>query len=532
MASAAPSAGPAFSSSRVVRFGDMAEDEKEAFTKYMVEQKVQFFKDTDGSYVANIRLYDPNVIDMAAYQRSKQGSKKDSRRGRSAGGDESAPAAAVEVSASAYPRFTSLIQTRDAVKPKTRPLAWLMRLIEELYDARYARDTADLRGDGDEPSGASVPFPVFVVDFFTKRYGLRSLIDQTCWDLVHNLHLCRRDNLEAEIFARFLESYYDPDDLLFFLYVRSVIQKELGVSFKTRWSELGRPAASSTDSPSAAKPSGPAPVFLSLRDCQIVSRVVFGSESDPLYRTFIAMIERHLVAEPASSRRGAATRRIDASQFLHLALVEYHETRPVDDRSAMGGEGDGLSASFSALSTDEASDRLVAAAETSYDRAAATTSGVAVTAAAAASAAAALRRSPQFFDELGEAMHRSNEAYLDALLSAGGASTLPGEVRAQIRAEVTQRLEPKVDALLASTIKAVQAGASGSAASVTAAAGSAAPLVPHFLAVILGSDPAASVSTFCEAVLAQEEVRKAVEPLVSLLISYAAKRLQDATASA
>ena len=36
-----------------------------------------------------------------------------------------------------YPRFTaSIIASADAAKPKARPLPWLMRFIEEVYDAR------------------------------------------------------------------------------------------------------------------------------------------------------------------------------------------------------------------------------------------------------------------------------------------------------------------------------------------------------------------------------------------------------------
>ena len=75
-----------------------------------------------------------------------------------------------------YPRFSSLITTAQRLKPKKRPFSWLLTSIEELYDARYAHDTADLKNDGPEdgPSDRlSDIFPVFVVDFFSKRYGLR-----------------------------------------------------------------------------------------------------------------------------------------------------------------------------------------------------------------------------------------------------------------------------------------------------------------------------------------------------------------------
>jgi len=57
--------GPAFTSSRVITFADLPEEDREAFMKFFVEQKVSFFHDSDGSYVANIRMYDPNVVDLA-----------------------------------------------------------------------------------------------------------------------------------------------------------------------------------------------------------------------------------------------------------------------------------------------------------------------------------------------------------------------------------------------------------------------------------------------------------------------------------
>lgn len=107
---------------------------------------------------------------------------------------------------SVYPRFSSLITTRDSLTPKRRPLTWLMRLIEDIYDARYAHDTTDIREDAvDTSERLSHIFPVFVVDFCSKRYGLRSLVDQTCWDLLYNVHALRKQEREVEIFARMLE---------------------------------------------------------------------------------------------------------------------------------------------------------------------------------------------------------------------------------------------------------------------------------------------------------------------------------------
>ena len=146
---------------------------------------------------------------------------------------------------------------------------------------------------------------------------MRSLVDQHAWDLLYNVHALRATHLEVELFARFLEEYYDPDDLLFFLYVRSVVQKELTVNFVNRWTSASR-----------GRERIPKPILLTYRECQIVARIVFGSEQDPLYTSFMAMIDRHVRGRKQAKND---SRRIEVYQFLHVALVGYHETRPAED---------------------------------------------------------------------------------------------------------------------------------------------------------------------------------------------------------
>ena len=50
-----------------------------------------------------------------------------------------------------------------------------------------------------------------------------------------------------------------------------------------------------------------------------------------------------------SPRVRSDTRRIDATQFLHLALVEYHETRPAEDEEEIAAAEAGANAQRSAL---------------------------------------------------------------------------------------------------------------------------------------------------------------------------------------
>mgnify|MGYP005990980443 CR=1 FL=1 len=469
-----------------------------------------------------------------------------------------------------------------------------MRLIEEIYDNRYARDTAELREDAEgaaQAAGATpqssrpkgpTDYPSFVVEFFSKRYGLPQLIDQTCWDLLYNVHAARKEYLEVEVFARFVEEYYDPDDLLFFLYVRSVVQKELRFTFRSRWTELGKSALGADKTPKA--------IFMSHRECVLVARVVFGSETDPLFRTFMALVESRLQSGPSttSTRSGRATggdnRRIEVMQFLHLALTEYHDTRPADElesrgfggqpgvgQSRTGSAGAALTTNQQGVSgsptgstaprggnamgaqsseqTKAEQDRLFREAERDYEERqrrkalmgeSAAEAGMFDDAASARSGGGAGAASPgrstlptvskDLLDDLGSCMHSNNEAYLDTLLRPA-VSTLPEEMVSQLRSDMAVQLEQHVDSILEKVISIAQ----GDSAAATSSDAGVRSLAAQFTAVVskgsaAGAEEGSPVDDFCKGVLALPQLKQEMEPLSTLLVTYAQARLQEAAA--
>jgi hypothetical protein len=222
-----------------------------------------------------------------------------------------------------FPKFESFLDPPAAGSQNNseRPLSWLMRVMEDIYDARFTHDSAefvqnvddDASAAPDRPGRMSDIFPVFCYDYFSKKYGLKPLVERNAHELLRCVEAKRGDHLEVQIFARFLEEYYDADDILFFLYVRSIIMKESGINFRIRWSEgAGRSPRES--------------LWLSYRACQLVSRTVFMSERDPLYIAFMRTVDEHLIG---SLTQKEDTRRIEVATFLQLALQEYHECRPV-----------------------------------------------------------------------------------------------------------------------------------------------------------------------------------------------------------
>ena len=57
--------------SRVINWGDLCEEERERYTRFVVDNKVQFSRDADGAVTANIRLYNPHQFPEGVASRSK-----------------------------------------------------------------------------------------------------------------------------------------------------------------------------------------------------------------------------------------------------------------------------------------------------------------------------------------------------------------------------------------------------------------------------------------------------------------------------
>ena len=112
------------------------------------------------------------------------------------------------------------------------------------------------------------------------------------------------------MFARFLQEFYNPEDLLYFIFVRNTIAKSFHVSFKGRWAKAdGGPGRQ------------PLPLWMSYKECLHITKVLF--DDDNKVREFMQILNSQMVGQKSDV---SDTRRIDISMFLHFAVVDYHQT--------------------------------------------------------------------------------------------------------------------------------------------------------------------------------------------------------------
>jgi hypothetical protein len=135
-----------------------------------------------------------------------------------------------------YSKFFKTLNPLIGVRGKKLNLYQLKYILEEIYSIRFIKDTSTLRNQlsvKNQKNNIDVkdPFSVFVVEFLTNKFVKKPIIDQHALDLLLSLDHLKGRAKEVEIFSKFLNEEYDTDDLIFFLFVRSCIEKEMKIMF-------------------------------------------------------------------------------------------------------------------------------------------------------------------------------------------------------------------------------------------------------------------------------------------------------------
>lgn len=163
-----------------------------------------------------------------------------------------------------YPRLFETIGDAARLSPRARPITWLMKLVEDIYDALSdalplaPKSNASMDADtSPRPESAATEKPVLspartlliaksrnasgklALPSFARRFihhtlGLPTLADQDCLDLIYNIEITRERFPDIALFSNFLRELFDGDALTFFLAVRCVAQEELDLQLSSK----------------------------------------------------------------------------------------------------------------------------------------------------------------------------------------------------------------------------------------------------------------------------------------------------------
>jgi hypothetical protein len=115
----------------------------------------------------------------------------------------------------------------EVPKDKLLPAKQMMPLIEEVYDFVYERSVRDLKS-----GKPATPIYVSLQEVMRRTFGVRSVIMGKTWLLVESWRAL--DDRATQLFVDFVIERRGPDELLFFLYLRSILREARAKEFVPR----------------------------------------------------------------------------------------------------------------------------------------------------------------------------------------------------------------------------------------------------------------------------------------------------------
>ena len=200
------------------------------------------------------------------------------------------------------------------VRGKRMNLNELKYCIEEIYSIRFINDTNNIKENGD---GDNFPFPNFVLEFLSNKYIKKPAVDQHSLDLILSIDFFKNKDLIVSIFSKFLNEELDSDDLEFYLYVRSCIEKELNTMFI----EIAR---QQTKKGAGLNEEEKSKSSLSIKSCLNLANNIYGEEQEELLNSFMNKIEEILTEQ---KNNGVKKNLIEAEKILFITLNDYHENK-------------------------------------------------------------------------------------------------------------------------------------------------------------------------------------------------------------
>ena len=303
---------------------ELPQKERNDIFKLLLDNKIQFSKDNNGNYTATIKVINnnPNKNVHCKPQRIQNNvnNQNTSINPFKAPLPSSKRIQTYNESFSKiYSTFYNAVKPLIGVRGKTCKLYQLKYTIEEIYSIRFIQDSTLLKSQllNKKEINLNVPFPLFVYDFLVNKYTKKAIIDQQALNILITIEYYRQSNKDINIFAKLLNEEYDNDDLLFFLFIRSCIEKETGIPFleKAR-DELNLQHMEERNFIDTN-------VYLNHNICLNIANAIFGENEKVLVGSFMKKIERHI----EKAKNG-----INAIDLLDIIIRDYHKSKELSER--------------------------------------------------------------------------------------------------------------------------------------------------------------------------------------------------------
>ena len=299
----------------LIIFSELSKEEKIKYFNYFIANDTTFNREEEGTWIAEIEILDEaksesksnnNLMlsnssnnDMKSLRQSKfRSTKKDYD--------------------TIYSKLISVINPPPGVKGAKMDINAMKYMIQEIYSLKFLKDTqALLSKDEKEPEA----FPTFVGNFLLNKFTKKEMLYKKSIDFMLSLDFYGMKHKDIKVFQQFVTEEYDSDDLIFYLFVRSCIEKEMKQFFLERAKEnLGQGLLYGQEDDD---------ILVPVKKCKKLAKAIFGGDEEELMNNFLESIKTLAITEPADEQR----KFLKANSILNMALENYHDSRDEMDEA-------------------------------------------------------------------------------------------------------------------------------------------------------------------------------------------------------
>ncbi len=298
----------------VIIFSDLSKEEKIKYFNYFIANDTPFKREEEGTWISEIEILEEekpepksneNLILSSA---DNNNDLKSLRQSKFSSGKKDYD--------SIYSKLIEVINPPPGIKGTKMDINALKYMIQEIYSLKFLKDTQALLSKEEKEPEA---FPTFVGNFLLNKFSKKEMLYKKSIDFMLSLDFYGMKNKNIKIFQQFVTEEYDSDDLIFFLFVRSCIEKELKQFFLEKAKEnLGQGSLYGEDNDD---------ILVPVKKCKKLAKAIFGDEEEELMNNFLENIQTLVKTEPADSQK----KYLKANSILNMALANYHESRDKEE---------------------------------------------------------------------------------------------------------------------------------------------------------------------------------------------------------
>ena len=296
-------------------FSNLSKEEKIKYFNYFIANDTKFNREEEGTWIAEIEILEEekpeiksndnlilssaNSNDLKTLRQSKfRSTKKDYD--------------------TIYSKLISVVNPPPGVKGAKMDINAIKYMIQEIYSLKFLKDTQALLGKDEEEPEA---FPEFVGNFLINKFPKKDMLYKKSIDFMLSLDFYGMKHKDIRVFQQFVTEEYDSDDLIFYLFVRSCIEKEQKQFFLEKAKEnLGQGLLYGQEDDD---------ILVPVKKCKKLAKAIFGGDEEELMNNFLESIKTLAITEPADEQR----KFLKANSILNMALENYHDSRDEMDEA-------------------------------------------------------------------------------------------------------------------------------------------------------------------------------------------------------